>query len=253
MQRTKWIYPFEVGNLLPDSVRSFHLEVRYYLSCYRAATDARHAIVNMSQNDISLALWKVQWAGICGIMKTSVHLMSVDAKRCFSPELRLVLKARYDELRRKKPEFQLFWNFIDRERHNILKEYEFSAYESYVADPENAEKDLGSILSLLSASKELRIRGGVYDGRLALELALEACDWIIGYLEETIRLGGFEPNDKIEWSGFLYRRVPAEELPAEIDWTTLLGSPAANKERGQGSGLEVHPASLGSVPTGSES
>jgi hypothetical protein len=141
-------------------------------------------------------------------MKASIHLMKVDAKRCFSSELRDALKNRYNHLGKERTAYPIFWQFIDRERHSILKEYQFSAYEAIIQDPANEGKDLPSLLSSMMADKELRIQGGPYDGQLAIDVAREASQWLLSYIEETIRLAGFEPDERIQSDGFLWKRAP---------------------------------------------
>ncbi|KKC34434.1 hypothetical protein [Devosia psychrophila] len=204
--------------VLPNGTRNFTIEVKYYLSCYRAWEDADRAIQTLRGQKISYTDWRVQWAGICAIMKSSVHVMLVDAKRCFSTELRDSLKARFRLLGEHKSSYPIFWQFIDRERHNILKEYQFSAYAEAIADPDNDGKDLPTLFSSMMAERELRLKGGLYDGRLALDVADEASQWLKDYLEETVRLGGFMPDERIQSDGFLWHRVPKADLAATAPW-----------------------------------
>ncbi|WP_240233600.1 hypothetical protein [Devosia lacusdianchii] len=207
------------------------MEVKHYLSCYRAWGDADRAIATLGEQKISLSNWKIQWAGICAVMKTSIHLMRVDAKSCFSTELRDALKSRYDHLGKTKADHPIFWYFIDRERHNVLKEYQFSAYEAMIQDPSNEGKDLPSLLSAMMADKELRLQGGPYDGRLAIEVAKEASAWLQAYIEETIRIGGFEPEERIQWEGFLWKRMPKPDPNAPKWWEEALrGTDSATRE-----------------------
>jgi hypothetical protein len=190
---------------LPDGTKPFSIRVKWYLGSYRACSDATYAIDDLAEREVSYGGWKVQWAGICATMKSSIHLMTIDAKRCFSPDLREALTSQYHRLRREKSDFPVFWQFIDRERHNILKEYEFSAYERWLNEDGTAIPS-PSLMSIVNSKRELRIKGGINDGRLALDVARDAAHWIERYLAETIRLGGFEPDDEIEWRNFLWER-----------------------------------------------
>lgn len=190
---------------LPDGTESFSIEVKWYLGSYRAYSDAWYAIADLAEREVSYGGWKIQWAGICATLKSSIHLMKIDAKRCFSPDLRDALTAQYNRLRVEKDNFPIFWNFIDRERHNILKEYEFSAYERWLNEDGNVIS-APSLISMVTAKRELRIRGGTNDGRPAIDVVREAAEWLEGYICETIRLGGFQPDEPLEWRNFLWER-----------------------------------------------
>jgi hypothetical protein len=52
-------------------------------------------------------------------------LASVDAK--ISPEYKEAIAAAWDQLNQSKPRPAIFWEFVDRERHNIVHEYEIGA------------------------------------------------------------------------------------------------------------------------------
>jgi hypothetical protein len=62
------------------------------------------------------------------------------------------------------------------------------------------------LMAIVGSTRELRIRGGNNDGRMAIEVAEEAASWVESYLYETIRNAGFDPDERIEWDDFLLTR-----------------------------------------------
>ena len=191
---------------LPIGTRKFSMAVKYYLASYRVCADVRYAIATMSNDDLAFSSWKVQWAGICSLLKTAVHLMKLDAKRCFSVELRGAMHAAWQDLGNRRSEHAIFWEFVNKERNNILKEYEFSAYEGFINEDGSIDWTT-SILSMVDKDRGLFIRGGPYGGRRALEVASEAADWLEHYIVSAIVAAGYDPDEKIESDGMLYRRV----------------------------------------------
>lgn len=192
--------------------RQITMEVKWYLASFRASQDVRWAVEEARRSPPSLSTWRVQWGGMCALLKTSVHLMRIDAKRCFSASIREALAEAWKALGRDKSAFPLFWDFINRERNNILKEYAFSAYEGMLQEDGTIDVPK-SLLTSLSEDRQLFIRGGQYDGRLALDVASEATEWVQSYLANAIRKGGFDPDERVTSDGFLYqRRKPLSEV-----------------------------------------
>jgi hypothetical protein len=132
--------------------------------------------------------------------------MKVDSKRCYSDKLRSALLEGYQRLAREKAKYPLFWDFIDRERNNILKEYAFSAYAAVFND-DGTEVKTPTILGSIGKKHELRLRGGKYDGRLASDVVAEASQWLENYIRQIIAEGGYDPDEDVAWNAFL--RPPA--------------------------------------------
>jgi hypothetical protein len=182
------------------------MPVKFYLGSWRAVSDVRYGIKSMSEAELTHGGWRHQWAGLCALLKTSVHLMRIDAARCFAEDIRRELLESYHRLRRDKASYPLFWGFVDRERNNILKEYEFSAYQGVIKEDGTIAASV-SLMSLLNGPQDLFIRGGDYDGRRAMDVAEEAADWIEGYIFEAVHTAGYDPEENIRSTGFLYQRV----------------------------------------------
>ncbi|MDI1226471.1 MAG: hypothetical protein PSY14_02150 [bacterium] len=203
---------------LPLQYRYLPIEVKYNLTSYLACSDCKYAIHRLKERQISYSAWKVEWAGICALLKASVHLMAAkDAKACLPETLKRELKKAYDELRKNKEQYPLFWKFIDRERHNILKEYEFSAYEVIIQPDGTTSNTRRSLLSFMddSVKEALLIRSGEYKTRNALDVLTEAVEWLENYIFDTIRKAGYDPNE---------RRYAATLLPIETLNTSRRGT-----------------------------
>lgn len=196
---------------LPDN-REFKLKIKWYLSSYRVCGDCRYAITGLEKERPSFSSWRVQWAGICSLLKTSIHLLGQkDARACLPPVLQKSLKDAWEELRTRRSEFPLFWEFINKERNNILKEYDFSAYPAIIRSDGTVDQTSYSLLYMLGEAEEeaLILRGGPYAGQLALDVAADATDWAEDYILQAIRKAGFDPEEEVSSSDFLRVTVPS--------------------------------------------
>ena len=183
---------------IPLKYQRLPIEVKYNLSSYRACLDCKHGIDRLKRGNLTYSAWKVEWAGICALLKTSIHLIrEKDAKSCLPEILKNELKESWNDLLRKKTQYPLFWEFINKERNNIVKEYEFSAYEAILKPDGTTRTPLGLFSFMEDGEKEtLIIRNGYYKDRLALEVLTEAADWIENYILATIIKAGYDPNEK---------------------------------------------------------
>lgn len=120
-----------------------------------------------------------------------------DAKSCLPEPLKNSLHSAWNELRKNRTKYSIFWDFIDKERHNILKEYEFSAYEAILTEDGTVKKTFRSLLSIMEEGEKetLLIKSGPYEGRLALEVLTEAVQWIEDYIFDAIRKTGYDPHE----------------------------------------------------------
>jgi len=190
---------------LPPQYTNIFIEVKYNFTSYRACLDAKHAIQRLEQRQFSLSEWKVEWAGICALLKTSVHLMKAkDARSCLPEKIKHEFKKAYDDLQKYKDRFPIFWKFIDKERNNILKEYEFAAYTA-ILKPDGSIVEPAGLLSLVldGSTKDLMIRTGEYKGRRALDVLVEAVNWLEEYILSTIKKSGYDPEERLSAANLL--------------------------------------------------
>lgn len=200
--------------MLPEYLSNITMPVKSYLACYRANDDCQHAIKILQQEPISFSQWKVQWAGICALLKTSIHLMRAkDAKSCLPLPLRNSLLHAWQELGRNKDKHPIFWEFIDKERHNILKEYEYSAYEVIIAEDGTIKKPYRSLLSIMAEGekRDLIIKHGYFQGKVALDLLMEASEWIEEYIFQAIREAGYDPEEMRRTTALLPPLPPSQQ------------------------------------------
>lgn len=222
-----------------ESRYQFTMETRWYLSSYRAASDVRFAISQYPSEEMSFSRWQVNWAGICALLKTSIVLLRVDSKRCYPGPLKDSLAEAWHRLGRHKDEFPLYWDFVNHERNNILKEYEFSAYAQYLKE-DGTIQDVPTLLGMIGAKQILKIAKGPFAGRDALELASDAAAWTISYIDEAIREAGLDPDERVTASNFLRRQqgLPAVEQEATGGGLLAYLEPAMTKGEDSATAVE---------------
>jgi len=212
------------GMTLPLNIPPMYIEVKYFLTSYRALSDARSGIRHLESylhmTSFLLSEWKVIWIGTCAILRTCIDLFRVDAGSCLNAELRQAIAEEWSSIKANKAQHQIFWEFLRKERDNIVHEYEWSAYEAWL-------KEDGSVvrptLSLLSARPEdtrsvLVMRGGLYSGRDSLDLSREGADWVEERITSAIKAAGFDPEEKRELHSFKTRaELPRQGLLSVLD------------------------------------
>jgi hypothetical protein len=70
--------------------------------------------------------FRIHWASVIVLLRTVGHVLEkIDAKT--DPTLGKAVSQKWQEIRNSKPEPEIYWGFIEKERNNILKQYEFGA------------------------------------------------------------------------------------------------------------------------------
>ncbi|CDZ37669.1 Hypothetical protein NGAL_HAMBI1145_39850 [Neorhizobium galegae bv. officinalis] len=193
---------------LPINIPPMYVEIKYFLNSYRALSDARSGIRHLEDylRDASFLLseWKVIWIGSCTILRTCIDLFQVDARSCINADLRQAVAAEWASIKLHKDQHPIFWEFLRKERDNIIHEYEWAAYEAWL-------KDDGSVvrptLALFADRPEdvrtvLMMRGGMYTGRNSLELLREGADWVEERIFSAIGKAGLDPEERRELRSF---------------------------------------------------
>jgi hypothetical protein len=142
-----------------------------------------------------------------------------DAKSCLPDTLKKELRDAWNELLLNKSGYPLFWDFIHRERNNIMKEYEFSAYEAIIK-PDGTTRSPKGLLSIMEEGEKeaLLIRNGRYKDRQALDVLTDSAAWVENYILTTIKKAGYDP-DETRIAGSL---LPLEHIASSRD--TLLSA-----------------------------
>ncbi|BCG83091.1 hypothetical protein MesoLj113b_66330 [Mesorhizobium sp. 113-3-3] len=186
---------------VPSHYTNHYIPVKFFLSSYRALSDGRSGIHHLgdqiTQATFLLSEWKVIWIGTCALLRTAIDLFQVDAKSCLSPELRHEIAVEWKAIKDNKDDHSIFWEFLRQERDNIIHEYQWRAYETWIK-PDGTFRDGGlSLLALAGddAKLVLLMRGGPFVGRNSLDLLQEGADWVEARIFAAIRRAGFDPEE----------------------------------------------------------
>ncbi len=88
----------------------------------RVLQDCRVALDMLEQEEDG-ERWRVLWVGAMALLRAVGHVLrNVDAQ---SPAIGEAVDAAYRRWKRKRSENEIFWDFINEGRNNILKEYRF--------------------------------------------------------------------------------------------------------------------------------
>ena len=120
--------------------------------------------------------WRTRWTGLVALLRSVGHVLhKVDASR--SGDLKKVIATEWGTLNRSKPEPRILWDFIEDERNNILKAYEFGARMNTTVRPGAAHFTFsgdGSEGPSGPTTYESFIRFGTFAERDALEVCRDA-------------------------------------------------------------------------------
>lgn len=121
-------------------------------------------------------VWRRRWVAAVVLLRSVGYVLAaVDAK--ISPNYKKAIADSWDRLNQSKPSPAIFWEFIDRERHNIVHEYEVGAGQG-------ATVHLGQNVRV---ERHYVVNTGLFAGRDQRELLGEAIAWWETYLTEIDR------------------------------------------------------------------
>ncbi len=115
-----------------------------------------------------------------------VHVLkTVDSQA--STEMANAIQAAWETLQRTKPEPDIFWQFIEEERNNVLKAYQFGAKENVNISPPTLHLDLKTGEQWSSGGAPTtyhHIMGpGPFAGQHPTDLVAEGIAWWRSYLD----------------------------------------------------------------------
>ena len=94
----------------------------------RRVLDDCKAALDMLQDEEDERRWRVLWAGAMALLRAVGHVLrNVDAT---DPRVRPAVDAAWARWKDDRLNNAVFWEFIEEERNNILKEYRFSVLDS---------------------------------------------------------------------------------------------------------------------------
>jgi hypothetical protein len=131
--------------------------------------------------------WRTRWIGLVASLRCVGHVLhKVDAAQ--NSDLKRAIAAEWATLSKSKPEPRIFWEFIEEERNNILKAYEFGARMNTTIRPGTAHLSLrgeGSQGPSGPTSYDSFIRSGTFAGRDALEICRIAITFWRDFLDKV--------------------------------------------------------------------
>jgi hypothetical protein len=187
---------------VPTQYANSYVPVKYFLSSYRALSDGRSGIRHIEERleaaTFFLSEWKVNWIGTCAVLRTAIDLFTIDAKSCLAPSIREEIKAEWKAIKNQKEEHAIFWEFLRQERDNVIHEYQWRAYETWMKPDGTFRAARLSLLMLDDdgARPVLLMKGGPFEGRNSLELLKEGADWVEARIFGAIRKAGFDPEEE---------------------------------------------------------
>ena len=200
---------------VPLKYRNIYMPVKYFLTSYGALSDGKTGVRLLEEHlqsaTILLSEWKVIWIGACALLRTSIDLFQVDAKSCINQKIREEIRAEWNSIKQKE-DHPIFWKFLQKERNNILHEYEWAAYEMWMDQDGNTRPARISLLSMKpkDVNHVLVMRGGPYKDRNSLDLLKESAEWVEARIYSAIRRAGFDPDEDRNLVTF-QKRPPVEK------------------------------------------
>ena len=200
---------------VPLKYRNLYVPIKYFLTSYRALSDGRRGIRHLddylNSPKITISDWKVIWIGACTLLRCSVELFQVDAKSCVDEKLKNAIRDEWTFIRSEKGKHKIFWEFLRKERNNILHEYQWAAYEAWMNDEGKARP---ASLSLLDIKPEdmknvLIMRSGEYKDHNSLDLLKESANWAEARIFGAIHRAGYDPEENRNLQNF-QKQPPAQ-------------------------------------------
>ncbi len=80
----------------------------------------------MLEEETDLQRWRIHWAAAIALIRAVGHVLDkVDGS---NPDVRSEANAAFKRWKSEAPEHEIFREFIERERNNLLKEYQFNVH-----------------------------------------------------------------------------------------------------------------------------
>jgi hypothetical protein len=215
--------------MTPTTYAHAAVPVKYFLNSYRALCDGRSGIRcledHLAAQNFLLSEWKVIWIGVCSVLRVAIELFKADAESCINIRIRAEMAAEWKSIASDKGSHPIFWEFLRKERNNILHQYEWAAYEAWMHEDGTIDVSRRGLLNIKpeDAKNVLLMRGGHYNGRNSLELLRESADWVENRIFSAIRRAGFDPEES-RTLGFFTPK------PSTMALTTVLTMPPAETQ-----------------------
>ncbi|WP_299872365.1 hypothetical protein [uncultured Sulfitobacter sp.] len=207
---------------VPAKYAQHYLPVKYFLNSYRALSDGRTAVAllqkQVESKETFVSDWKISWIAACAILRTSIDLFKVDKKLCLNKKIREEIGREWDAIAENKQAHAIFWEFLRKERDNIVHHYSWAAYEVWMDEEGSAQKPRLGILDMRPEGSRtvLMMRSGKYEGEDSLKLLKESADWIQERIFAAIKRADFDPEE--------YRNLVTFKKRNPIDASLIIGT-----------------------------
>lgn len=196
---------------VPLVYKNIYLPVKSFLNAYRALSDGRTGVrlleEHLETRKVLVSEWKVIWIGACTLLRSSIDLFKVDARSCIDQQICEEIKNEWRSIEQNKGEHPIFWEFLRKERNNVIHEYNWTAYEAWMKEDGEIVTGRMSLLTFgpEDAKSVLMMRNGYYAGSNSLELLKESAVWAENRIFNAIRRAGFDPEEERNISTFKSR------------------------------------------------
>jgi hypothetical protein len=145
--------------------------------CKIAASELRDGVAGQE--------WRIRWVTTVALLRAVGHVLrNVDAHT--DALLESIVTEEWNKLSATKPEPAIFWQFIEDERNNILKEYRLSAGLDITVRPGTGHLNLNTGEQWgepgLPTLYDYRMKSGPYTGIDQREVLRQALSWWDSYL-----------------------------------------------------------------------
>ena len=129
--------------------------------------------------------WRRHWVTVLALLRAVGHVLEkVDSKS--SPRMAFIVREQFNLLKRTKPEPRIFWNFIEEERNNVLKEYRISGVHASNASSVTFFAGGRNVTASADGTTHMHVFDrGAFTGRHQVEVAAEAVAWWTAYLQKV--------------------------------------------------------------------
>ena len=143
-----------------------------------------HLVLEMLENETEYARWRVHWVAALALVRAVGHVLTkVDGE---DARYRASIDAAFGGWKANRSKHVIFWEFIEEERNNILKEYQFNVHpleevevvvNSTLKSAVTGEKVQVGELAQLGENIYKPIMDGFYEGINARDVYREALEW----------------------------------------------------------------------------
>lgn len=144
----------------------------------RVVLDDCKVVLDSFTEGIQGAEWRIKWVSVVALLRAVGHVLrNVDNNKTINPKLSMVIEEQWEILNRSKPKPIIFWQFIEEERNNVIKEYKLGAGQGVTID-----------LASKKATYSYTMTTGPFIGQDQREVIRNAIKWWETYLNTIDRL-----------------------------------------------------------------